>query len=201
MSRRGRLPADCKENIWHLFGNLCDNYSPGPAVRRHLAIVAACAGALLSGTARSQVYDPNVSVSTSLTSVAQSATVNLLDLGTSGTNGLISNQSVSFGSGDTAGTISYTGTSGIYSGNVTGVAAAPFTATGPTTGNYFSAQPNSAITITYAQQQQYFGMMWGSVDTSTRCPSTRATPWSSQCPARRLPIFRMARGAPATPTG
>ncbi|MFZ4407578.1 MAG: hypothetical protein ACOYOH_09560 [Paracraurococcus sp.] len=150
------------------------------------AALALTAGAMLAAPARAQVYDPNVSVSTSLTTVAQSATVSVLDLGTSGKNGLVSNQAVDFGSGDTAGTISYTGTSGIYSGNVTGVTAAPYTATGPTTGNYFAAEPKSAITFSYAQQQQYFGMMWGSVDSYNTLSFYRGDTLVEQLPGKAI---------------
>ena len=130
-----------------------------------LLAVGVVAVALLARPAAAQVYDPNVTVSTSLTTVAQSSTVNLLDLGSSTKSGLVSDQTVYFGTGAGAGSISYTGSSGIYSGNVTGVTAAPYTATGPMTTNYFAAEPKGSITISYAANQQYFGMMWGSVDT------------------------------------
>jgi hypothetical protein len=135
-------------------------------VRLQPAIGLALFGtAVVVTPAQSQVYDPNVSVSTSLTNVAQSGTVNLLDLGRSPTSGLVTNDTLNFGSGAAAGSIAFTGTSGIYSGNVTGLAAAPYTATGPTTSNYFAAEPKGAVTFSYSAQQQYFGMMWGSVDT------------------------------------
>jgi hypothetical protein len=103
-------------------------------------------------------------MSTSLTSVAQSSTVNLLDLGAGAKAGLVSQQTVQFGNDASAGTISYSGTSGIYMGNVAGTTAAPWTPTGLETRNYFSTQPNGAISINYTQNQQYFGIMWGSVD-------------------------------------
>ena len=110
-----------------------------------------------------QVYDPNVVLTTSLTNVAQSSSVTLLDFGTATTPGLVNQAPTSFDNG--AGTISYTGTSGVYDGFVTGVTAAPFIGSSPTTGNYLAAQPNGAVTINYAQSQHYFGMAWGSVDT------------------------------------
>lgn len=114
--------------------------------------------------ALAQLYDPNVIVSTNLTSIAQSSTVNLLNLGTGPREGLVSQATVSFGSDANAGTISFTGASGIYMGNVAGVTAAPWTGTAREAGNYFAAQPNGGISINYTQQQQYFGVMWGSVD-------------------------------------
>lgn len=117
--------------------------------------------ALGAAPAWSQVLNANVDVSTQLSTVAQSSAVSLLDLGTSGTNGLVGNSTISFGDG----TISFTGKGGVYSGNVTGVSAAPFTATGPQTSNYFAAEPSGAVTISYNNTQRYFGVMWGSVDT------------------------------------
>lgn len=119
---------------------------------------------LAAPQALAQLYDPNVAVSTSLTSVAQSSTVNLLSLGAGTQSGLVSQAPVSFGSDSSAGNITYSGTSGIYMGNVAGVTAAPWTGTGRETGNYFAVQPNGTVSITYTQQQQYFGIMWGSVD-------------------------------------
>ena len=70
--------------------------------------LAAWTCGLVVAPAGAQVLDPNVSISTSLTTVAQSSTVSVLDLGSSGTNGLVSSQTVSFGQGANAGTISYT---------------------------------------------------------------------------------------------
>ena len=119
---------------------------------------------LAAPQALAQLYDPNVMVSTSLTSVAQSSTVNLLSLGAGSQSGLVSQTPVSFGADTSAGNISYSGTSGVYMGNVAGVTAAPWTGTGRETGNYFAVQPNGAVSINYAQQQQYFGIMWGFVD-------------------------------------
>ncbi len=126
--------------------------------------LAAWTCSLVAAPAGAQLLDPNVTISTSLTSVAQSSSVSVLDLGTSGTNGLVSSQPVSFGQGASAGNITYTGTSGIYSGNVAGVTAAPYTASGATTGNYFAAEPKGGIIVEYATRQQYFGLQWGSVD-------------------------------------
>lgn len=123
-----------------------------------------CTLAWQLGLTRQVMANDNVTMSTGLTSVAQSSTVNLLDLGTGTQAGLVSQETVQFGSGSNAGSISYSGTSGIYMGNVAGRTAAPWTPTGLETRNYFSTQPNGAITINYSQNQQYFGIMWGSVD-------------------------------------
>lgn len=126
--------------------------------------LAPCLLAGQLGLTRQAMANDNVTMSTSLTSVAQSSTVNLLDLGTGSGPGLVSQETVRFGSDSSAGIITYSGTSGIYMGNVAGVTAAPWTPTGIETRNYFATQPGGAITINYAQNQQYFGIMWGSVD-------------------------------------
>lgn len=126
--------------------------------------LAPCVLAGQLGLTQQAMANDDVTMSTSLTSVAQSSTVNLLDLGTSDRPGLASQETVRFGSDSSAGVISYSGTSGIYMGNVTGLTAAPWTPTGIESRNYFSTQPKGDITISYGQNQQYFGIMWGSVD-------------------------------------
>ncbi len=139
---------------------------------------------LVAGPAFGQVYDPEVILSASLTNVAQSASVNLLDLGSSSKPGLVSQSSVGFDNG--AGVISYSGTSGIYSGNVAGVSAAPYIGNAPTTGNYFAAQPNGSISISYAQSQRYFGMAWGSVDTYNSLTFYRGNTVVEQIPGKAI---------------
>jgi len=101
-------------------------------------------------------------VSESLSSIPQNAAITLLDLGQSASSGFVSASTISLQGG--AETISFTGSSGIYSGNTSGVAAAPYTATGPDKLNYLAAEPKSAVSISFASQQQYFGVLWGSVD-------------------------------------
>ena len=141
---------------------------------------------LVAPAALGQVYDPNVAVSTSLTTVAQSGSVNVLDLGTGSGAGLVSQAPVSFGSGANAGTITYAGTSGIYMGNVAGVTAAPWTPTGREAGNYFAVQPSGGISISFAQQQQYFGIMWGSVDTYNTLSFYRGDTLVEQLPGKAV---------------
>lgn len=126
--------------------------------------LAPCALVGMLGFSQQALARDGVTMSTSLTSVAQSRTVNLLDLGTGTQAGLMSQETVRFGSDSSAGSISYSGTSGVYLGNVAGTTAAPWTPTGIETRNYFSTQPKGDITINYGQNQQYFGIMWGSVD-------------------------------------
>ncbi len=123
-----------------------------------------CTLAWQLGLAQQAQANEGVTLSTSLTTVLQSRTVNLLDLGVGTQPGLVSQEAVRFGSGDSAGSIRFSGTSGIYMGNVAGITAAPWTPTGLETGNYFSTQPRGEISINYERTQQYFGIMWGSVD-------------------------------------
>jgi hypothetical protein len=61
-------------------------------------------------------------------------------------------------------TIGFSGGSELFKGSVGGVAAAPYTGTGPDKNPYFSAEPGGAITIAFSRQQKYFGLLWGSVD-------------------------------------
>src|SRR5689334_3461086 len=63
-----------------------------------------------------------------------------------------------------AATISFSGGSQLFKGSVGGVAAAPYTSTGPDNSPYLSAEPGGAVTITFTRQQNYFGLLWGSVD-------------------------------------
>jgi hypothetical protein len=131
---------------------------------RWVIALAPCALAWQLGLTRQALANDDVTMSTSLTSVAQSETVNLLDLGAGERPGLVSQETVRFGSDSSAGVITYSGTSGIYMGNVAGITAAPWTPTGVESRNYFATQPRGDITISYGQNQQYFGIMWGSVD-------------------------------------
>lgn len=107
----------------------------------------------------------NIEFSTSQSSVARNQDVSTLYLGTSGINGFVSNRTVtsqSVATGTT--TLSFSGTSGIYSGSVPGLTAAPWTPTGKQTSNYLAAQPTGNVTISYSTSQKYFGLLWGSVD-------------------------------------
>ncbi|HEY0524966.1 MAG TPA: PEP-CTERM sorting domain-containing protein [Stellaceae bacterium] len=61
-------------------------------------------------------------------------------------------------------TISFSGGSALFDGSIGGVAAAPYTSTGPDTSPYLSAEPGGAVTIAFAREQKYFGLLWGSVD-------------------------------------
>lgn len=115
--------------------------------------------------AAAQITDVgNIEFSTSMSSLPSNDAVSTVSFGSSASTGLISNAAIIEGSGSEAATISFSGTSGLYSGSTSGVSAAPFTTSGPATNEYLVAQPKGAVTISYASQQQYFGLLWGSVD-------------------------------------
>ncbi len=135
---------------------------------RAATMAAAAAAFTVAGATQSRAQITtigNLEYSTSLSSLPSNSDVSTVYLGTSSTSGLVSNATITEGTGSEAATISFSGTSGIYNGNVKGVAAAPYTPSGVQTTNFFAAEPQGAVTISYASQQQYFGMLWGSVDT------------------------------------
>jgi len=90
--------------------------------------------------------------------------VTTLNLGQSSSTGLVSQAPVTFQTveGGTA-QVTFSGSSGVYSGNVSGVAAVPQLGGRPI-GNFMAAEPNGAVTVSYSQSQAYFGLNWGSVD-------------------------------------
>lgn len=103
--------------------------------------------------------------STTMSSLASNSDVTVDYLGSSDKSGLVSTAPITLGSGSTANTITFSGTSGVYSGSTSGVSAAPVMQNGqPTTAEYLAAEPSGAITVTYASEQKYFGLLWGSVD-------------------------------------
>jgi hypothetical protein len=125
------------------------------------ALPVAIALLSLPGILHAQATNPNVTIDQSLSSMVQNSTINLLDLGTASFNGLVSNNNISFGDGNT---INFSGTAGIYHGGVRGVAAAPWTGNGIETRNYFAAGPSGPVTFNFGTSQKYFGINWGSVD-------------------------------------
>jgi hypothetical protein len=109
----------------------------------------------------------NVTVSESLSSQPQNSAITLLNFGTAAHSGLVTSSTLTTpGGGATVVFSSGSGqaTSGLYQGTTTGIAAAPYGTTAPLTQNYLAAEPNGAVTMNFATQQQYFGMDWGSVD-------------------------------------
>jgi hypothetical protein len=125
------------------------------------AAVISSSLALAPHQARAALANPNVSVNESLSSLPSNSDVILLNLGTSGVNGLVSEHTLIASDGSV---ISFSGSSGLYSGNVKGVTAAPWTNTGPDKNNYYAAEPSGGVTVTYKTPEKYFGMLWGSVD-------------------------------------
>ncbi|WP_458094335.1 SdrD B-like domain-containing protein [Roseomonas sp. WA12] len=98
-----------------------------------------------------------VTVDTSLSGSPENSNVTRLNLGTSTSNGFVTSQTLSFGSGNS---IAFSGTSGVYKGTTSGTAATPY----GEAGNYLAAEPGAGITISYAAPQKYFGILWGSAD-------------------------------------
>ncbi len=103
----------------------------------------------------------DITVDVSLSSLPANSDVQVLNLGQASNAGLVTSQELYFGAGNT---IQFSGTAGVYHGTDSGLAAAPYTSSGPQTTNYFAAEPNGNVTINYAQNQAYFGLNWGSVD-------------------------------------
>jgi hypothetical protein len=70
---------------------------------------------------------------------------------------------------DAAGSVTFGGTAntrGVYDGSISGKAAAPNTGTAVQVGgDYFAAEPGAPVTFTFNTEQNYFAMVWGSVDT------------------------------------
>lgn len=138
---------------------------PRLSLRMAALYPAAFLPVLLASPALAQISTTgNLQYSTSLSSLLVNSTISTVYLGTSSKDGLVSSAAMSTGSGAEAANIAFSGTSGIYHGSVTGLAAAPYTPAGVQTSNYFSAEPSGNVTISYASQQRYFGMLWGSVD-------------------------------------
>jgi hypothetical protein len=121
------------------------------------------AAALTGFSANASAATSNVTVSESLSSIPQNAAITLLDFGTAKTSGLVSTAPVSILGGSAE--VTFTAKSGIYNGTASGVAAAPYGATGSLTTNYLAAEPSGSVTVAFNSQQKYFGLLWGSVDT------------------------------------
>jgi len=132
------------------------------ANRISLRAILLAAGLLVSASA----LPAAAQTVTEQSSATADPNITLLSLpsATNGQTGLVSSSTYGFGTNN-ANTISFTGASGIYSGTTSNVAAAPWTPTGSDTASYLSASGNGGTaTITYAQSQQSFNLLWGSVD-------------------------------------
>ncbi len=107
-----------------------------------------------------------VTLDESLSALPANASIQVLDAGVAGATGLVTSGELWFGAGNTIqfGPKTSSQQGGLYDGTKTGVAAAPYVWGGPQTTNYFAAEPGSAVTISYTQDQHYFGINWGSVD-------------------------------------
>lgn len=89
----------------------------------------------------------------------------LEDFGTSASAGLVSQAA---GTLSTGVGYSFTGNSGIYSGDVSGQARSPLRNADGTASdqNYLNARAGGTVVLTYAVSQTAFNLLWGSVDTN-----------------------------------
>ena len=97
----------------------------------------------------------------------QNSSINELVFGSNGTSGTeVTNNALSFGNGSNAGTISFTGSSGVYRGetSTTWAPGSSTTGSGGVTTDYLAAATNGAVTINFNSTQEYFGLLWGSVN-------------------------------------
>lgn len=90
------------------------------------------------------------------------------NFGAGATQGLVSQATIPTGTGLT---VSFTGLSGVYGGDVSGVTRSPFRTAGggPDTQYYLNARAGTAggsVVLAYATQQTAFNLLWGSVDPS-----------------------------------
>jgi hypothetical protein len=58
-------------------------------------------------------------------------------------------------------TLLFSGSAGVFTGSKSGISAAPYN----DSTQYLTIGSNSSITFTFANNQEYFGLLWGSVDT------------------------------------
>jgi MYXO-CTERM domain-containing protein len=115
-------------------------------------------------TALASPFNANMTVDLSLGSAPSNAAISMIDLGSASTTGLISSDTLGVGAGATAATISFSGGSALVRGSIPGVAAAPWSGSSAWAANYLAAQSVGGVTIAFAAQQRYFGLLWGSVD-------------------------------------
>jgi hypothetical protein len=108
---------------------------------------------------------PTISASIVPDPTAANVPLVLEDFGSGGAAGLVSNANIVTSSGAT---ISFTGDSGVYSGDVSGVTRSPFRDAGgaATDIHYLNARATagSSVVITFNSQQTRFDLLWGSVD-------------------------------------
>ena len=139
-------------------------------------VTSTLATAILLGTAAVAAHAGTIAIgpfgtdSVTATSAAGASTspFALANLGSAGTNGLVSTAPIALADG---GSIAFTPDAsvpqgGLYSGNTIDVAASPFNGTGLAPANYLVAEPNDPVTINYGilNTSQTFSLLWGSVD-------------------------------------
>lgn len=100
------------------------------------------------------------------TTPANSA-INELVFGANGTSGTtVTTDSLTFGSGSDAGTITFTGGSGVELGTTSNTWApgGSSTGVGGITTDYLAAVGSGKVTISFSSTQEYFGLLWGSIN-------------------------------------
>jgi Hint domain len=72
---------------------------------------------------------------------------------------------ITFGGVHNSGNNGASGDAGVYNGTISGIADAP-NSSGSTayTGNFLAAEKSSSVTISFTTTQEYFGILWGSLD-------------------------------------
>lgn len=126
----------------------------GACMRIQIAVVAVAATTLLglaTASASPQINGSVVGLSPTLPFA-------LTDLGSGNGSGLQSVASPLSVGGET---ITFSGSSGVYSGNVASTAASPFT----DNTNYLAVQPSDPITIAFATQQTAFDLLISTIST------------------------------------
>jgi hypothetical protein len=98
----------------------------------------------------------------SSTAIPTSSDVSILDLGKASTVGHVNTGNLTF----TGGSVVFgTTAAGVYQGSVSGVSSDPVIGNIADPDNYFAAEGSGgSVTINFAAPQEYFGLLWGSVD-------------------------------------
>ncbi|WP_144186854.1 PEP-CTERM sorting domain-containing protein [Elioraea rosea] len=129
----------------------------------------ALAGAFTAAVSFVQAHAaPTISASIVANPTATNMPFALENLGAAGINGLVSQAPFTTSTGVD---VSFTGLSGVYSGDVSGVTRSPFRTAGGAadTLNYLNARAGTAggsVILGYGALQTSFNLLWGSVDPS-----------------------------------
>jgi hypothetical protein len=129
---------------------------------RRTFVVALLALGLMLGTAQAGIISSIV-----VDPTAANMPFLLENFGSGVVNGLVSSASLTTSTGVD---VSFTGSSGVYGGDVSGVTRSPFRTSGGSADDlyYLNAQAGAgnSVVLAYTQLQTAFNLLWGSVDTS-----------------------------------